>query len=79
MMMCFNIHNFSQLEDWASIYEESLKENVVEFADQKRRAHGSSSSTRGARPVKRMVVGSYPPQRPQERTPIAHQAQPEQH
>ena len=33
MMSCFNIRDFSQLVDRASIYEESLKENVVEYAD----------------------------------------------
>jgi hypothetical protein len=33
MMACFNIRNFSQLVDWASVYEESLKENAVEFAE----------------------------------------------
>lgn len=32
MLTCFDICNFSQLVDRASIYEESLKENAVEFA-----------------------------------------------
>jgi hypothetical protein len=35
MMSCFDIRDFSQLVDKASIYEESLKENVAEYADQK--------------------------------------------
>jgi hypothetical protein len=38
MMSCFNIRDFSQLVNRASIYEESLKENTAEYADQKRRA-----------------------------------------
>ena len=33
MMSCFDIQDFSQLIDKASIYEESLKENVVEYSD----------------------------------------------
>jgi hypothetical protein len=31
MMSCFDIWDFSQLVDKASIYEESLKENVAEY------------------------------------------------
>jgi hypothetical protein len=38
-------------------------ENVVEYADQKRRAQGLSTFAGGAGPAKRMVVGSFPPQR----------------
>ena len=38
MMSYFDIWDFSQLVDRASIYEESLKENAAEYADQKRRA-----------------------------------------
>jgi hypothetical protein len=37
-MSYFDIWDFSQLVDWASIYEESLKENVAKYIDQKRRA-----------------------------------------
>jgi hypothetical protein len=33
MMSCFNIWEFSQLVDKASIYEESLKEKVAEYVD----------------------------------------------
>jgi hypothetical protein len=36
MMSYFDIRDFSQLVDKASIYEESLKENAAEYADQKR-------------------------------------------
>jgi hypothetical protein len=38
MMSYFNIWDFSQLVDRASIYEESLKENAAKYADQKMRA-----------------------------------------
>jgi hypothetical protein len=68
MMNCFNIQNFSQLVDRALIYEESLKENATEYTDQKRRAQGTSNSVGGAGLAKRMVVGSFPPQRSQRRT-----------
>jgi hypothetical protein len=37
MMSCFDIRDFSQLVDKASIYEESLKENAAEYTDQKRK------------------------------------------
>ena len=30
MISCFDIQDFSQLVDWASIYEESLKGNAAE-------------------------------------------------
>jgi hypothetical protein len=33
MMSCFDIWDFSQLVDRASIYKESLKENAAEYAD----------------------------------------------
>ena len=33
MMSCFDIQDFSQLVDRASIYEESLKENAAEYLD----------------------------------------------
>jgi hypothetical protein len=68
MMSCFDIRDFSQLVDKASIYEESLKENVAEYADQKRRTQGTGTSIGGAGPAKRMAVGSFPPQRSQGRT-----------
>jgi hypothetical protein len=68
MMSCFDIRDFSQLVDKPSIYEESLKENAVEYVDQKRRTQGTGTSVRGAGPAKRMAVGSFPPQRPQGRT-----------
>jgi hypothetical protein len=61
MMSCFDIQDFSQLVDKASIYEESLKENAAEYADQKRRTQGIGTSVRGAGPAKRMAVGSFPP------------------
>jgi hypothetical protein len=67
-MSCFDIRDISQLVDKASIYEESLKENVAEYADQKRRTQGTGTSVGGARPAKRMAMGSFPPQRPQGRT-----------
>jgi hypothetical protein len=38
MMSCFDIRDFSQLVDRASIYEESLKENAAYYVDQKRKA-----------------------------------------
>jgi hypothetical protein len=60
-MSCFDIWDFSQLVDKASIYEESLKENAAEYADQKRRTQGTGTLVRGAGPAKRMAVGSFPP------------------
>jgi hypothetical protein len=60
-MSYFDIRDFSQLVDKASIYEESLKENAAEYADQKRRAQGTGTSVGGAGPAKRMAVGSFPP------------------
>jgi hypothetical protein len=68
MMNCFNIQDFSQLVDRALIYMESLKENATEYADQKMRAQGTSTSVGGVGPAKRMAVGSFPPQRSQRRT-----------
>jgi hypothetical protein len=65
MMSYFNIQDFSQLVDRASIYKESLKEKAIEYADQKRRAQGTGTSVRGVGPAKRMVVESFPPQRSQ--------------
>jgi hypothetical protein len=53
------------LVDKASIYEESLKKNVAEYADQKRRTQGTSTLVGGAGPAKRMAVGSFPPQKSQ--------------
>ena len=38
MMSCFDIRDFSQLVNQASIYEESLKENAAKYVDQKKRA-----------------------------------------
>jgi hypothetical protein len=38
MMCCFDIRDFFQLVDQALIYEKSLKENTIEYADQKRKA-----------------------------------------
>jgi hypothetical protein len=63
MMSCFDIWDFSQLVDRASIYEESLKGriNAAKYADHKRRAQGTSTSVGGAGPAKRMIVGSFPP------------------
>ena len=60
-MSCFDIRDFSQLVDRASIYEESLKEDAAECADQKRRAQGTGTLVRGAGLAKRMAVGSFPP------------------
>ena len=62
MMSCFNIQDFSQLVDRASIYEESLKENAAEYAGQKRRTQGPGTWVGGAGPTKRMIVGVFPPQ-----------------
>jgi hypothetical protein len=67
-MSCFDIRDFSQLVNRKSIYEENLKENVAEYADQKRRAQGTGTSVEEAGPAKRMAVGSFPPQRSQGRT-----------
>ena len=50
--------------DKRSIYEESLKKNVAKYTDQNR-TQGTGTSTEGARPAKRMAVGSFPPQRSQ--------------
>jgi hypothetical protein len=61
MMSCFDIRDFSQLVDKASIYEESLKENVAEYANQKRKTQGTGTSVGGAGPATRMAVGSFPP------------------
>jgi hypothetical protein len=61
MMSCFDIRDFSQLVDRASIYKESLKENAAEYADQKRRTQGIGTLVGGAGPAKRMAVGSFPP------------------
>jgi hypothetical protein len=61
MMSCFDIRDFSQLVDKASIYEESLKENAAKYADQNRRTQGTGTSVGGAGPAKRMAVGSFPP------------------
>jgi hypothetical protein len=47
------------------IYEESLKENVVEYADQKRSIQVLGTSAGGVGPAKQMVVGSFLPQRSQ--------------
>jgi hypothetical protein len=60
MMSCFDIWNFSQLVDKASIYEESLKENVAEYVDQKRRTQGTGTLVGGAGLSKRMAVGEFP-------------------
>jgi hypothetical protein len=65
IMSCFEIQDFSQLVDKASIYEESLTENAVEYTDQKRRTQGTGTSVRGVGPAKRMAVESFPPQRSQ--------------
>jgi hypothetical protein len=67
-MSCFDIWDFSQLVNKASIYEKSLKENAAKYADQKRRTQGTGTSVGGVRPAKRMAVGSFPPQRSQGRT-----------
>ena len=61
-MNCFNIRDLSQLVDKALIYEESLKENAAEYADQKRRAQGPGTLAGGVGPTKRMAVGSFPHQ-----------------
>jgi hypothetical protein len=50
------------LLDRALIYEESLKENAIEYTDQKRRAQGPSASIGRAGPANRMEVGSFQPQ-----------------
>jgi hypothetical protein len=68
MMSYFDIRDFSQLVDKASIYEESLKENAAEYVDQKRRTQESGTSFGRAGPAKRMAVGNFPLQRSQGRT-----------
>jgi hypothetical protein len=60
MMSCFNIQDFSQLVDKASIYEESLKENAAEYANQKR-TQGTGTLVGRVGLAKRMAVGSFPP------------------
>jgi hypothetical protein len=60
MMSCFNIRDFSQLVNKASIYEESLKENAAEYADQKRRTQGMGTSVGRAGLAKRMAAESFP-------------------
>jgi hypothetical protein len=61
MMSYLDIHDFSQLVDWASIYKESLKENAMKYADQKKRGQGPDTLTRGVGLAKRMAVGSFLP------------------
>jgi hypothetical protein len=61
MMSYFDIRDFSQLVNKASIYEESLMENVVEYTNHKVRTQGTGTLVRGAGPAKRMAVGSFPP------------------
>ena len=39
----------------------SLKENAVEYTNQKRRTQGTGTSVGGAALAKRMAVGSFPP------------------
>jgi hypothetical protein len=68
MMSYFDIWGFSQLVDKASIYKESLKENATEYSNQKRRTQGIGTLVGGAGLAKRMVVGSFPPQRSQGHT-----------
>ena len=65
IMSCFNIWDFYQLVNGASIYEESLKENATKYANQKMKVQGTDTSIGGAGPTKRMVVESFPPQRSQ--------------
>ena len=68
IMRCSDICDFSQLVDCASIYKESLNENATEYADQKMKAQGPGTLVGGARPAKRMVVGSFLPYRSQGHT-----------
>jgi hypothetical protein len=65
IMSYFDVRDFSQLVDNASIYMESLKENATKYVDQKRRTQGTGTLVGGAGPGKRMAVGSFPPQRSQ--------------
>ncbi|XP_059461853.1 uncharacterized protein LOC132190835 [Corylus avellana] len=58
MLTCFDICDFPQLVDQALIYEESLKENALEYVDQKRRAQGPGTLVGGVGPAKRMEVES---------------------
>jgi hypothetical protein len=60
-MSYFDIQDFSQMVNRASIYEESLMENAAEYSNQKKSAQGTGTSVGGAGPAKRMVVGSFPP------------------
>jgi hypothetical protein len=68
VMSCFDIQDFSQLVNRASIYEESRKENAAMYTDQKSLAQGIGTSVGGARLAKRTAVGSFPPQRSRGRT-----------
>ena len=61
IMSCFSIREFSQLVNKASIYKESLKENVAEYTDKKMRTQGTGTSAGGAEPAKRKAVRSFPP------------------
>jgi hypothetical protein len=65
MMSYFDIWDFLQLVERASIYKESLKENAAEYADQKRRAQGPGTLAGWAKQAKRMAVGIFKPQRSQ--------------
>jgi hypothetical protein len=60
MMSYFDIRDFSQLVNRASIYKKSLKENMAEYADQKK-TQRTGTSVRGAGLAKRMAVGSFSP------------------
>jgi hypothetical protein len=68
MTSYFDIRDFSQLVYRASIYEESLKENVTEYANQKMMVQGPCTSAGEAGLAESMAVGSFPPQRLQGHT-----------
>jgi hypothetical protein len=67
-LLCFGLYLIPTKEKKAKKFERRLKENAVEYADQKWRTQGASTSIGGARLAKRMAVGSFPPHRSQGHT-----------
>jgi hypothetical protein len=79
-MACFDIRDFSQLVDRASIYEEGLKESSAAAAEHKKRNFiPGATSSGGMGTNKRMAVGGHQFQRPPlDRAPAAPQYRPQQ-
>jgi hypothetical protein len=80
MMACFDIRDFSQLVDRASIYEEGLKESSAAAAEHKKRNFIPGATSSGGVGInKRMAVGGHQFQRPPlDRAPVAPQYRPQQ-